>query len=195
MEFAYLEGLAEAEVVDVDYHAFGYLGVGSLYFELLHRELELTTGFHTFGVAFELHGYFNYHRLVFANLEEVDVEYGVLYGVELYFAEHCIALLTVYFEFDSEYVGSIEELAHVVVLYYDIGSDDAFAVADLHELFTGLESCGIGEGNDFAAIEDSGDEALGAEGLGSLLAEVGTGLCRKIVSLHFVGIKNCVTQN
>ena len=169
MEFAYLEGLAEAEVVDVDYHAFGYLGVGSLYFELLHRELELTTGFHTFGVAFELHGYFNYHRLVFVNLEEVDVEHGVLYGVELYFAEHCIALLTVYFELNSEYVGSIEELAHVVVIYYDIGSDDAFAVADLHELFTGLESCGVGEGNDFAAIEDSGDEALGAEVLAAFL--------------------------
>ena len=65
VEFAYLEGLAEAEVVDVDYHAFGYLGVGSLYFELLHRELELLTGFHTFGVAFELHGYFQLPQACF----------------------------------------------------------------------------------------------------------------------------------
>ena len=54
MEFAYLEGLAQTEVIDVDNQAFGNFGIGSLNLDFLHGEGQLTTGLDTFGVAFEL---------------------------------------------------------------------------------------------------------------------------------------------
>ena len=46
-------GLAKAEIVDIDDELFGYVGVDSLDAEFLHGELEFTTGFHTFRMAFE----------------------------------------------------------------------------------------------------------------------------------------------
>ena len=46
-------------------------------------EGELTTGFHTFCVAFELHGNFDGYGLFGEHFEKVDVEDVVLYGVEL----------------------------------------------------------------------------------------------------------------
>ena len=74
VEFADLESLAEAEVVNVDNHTFGDFSVDSFHADFLHREVELTTGLNTFGVAFELYGNFNYNGLLVVNLKKVDVE-------------------------------------------------------------------------------------------------------------------------
>ena len=178
MEVADLEGLAEAEVVDIDDYALGNFSIDSAYLDLLHGEVELTTGLDTLGVAFELDGHLDGDGLLVVNLEEVDVEDVVLYGVEVDVLEDSVALLAVDVELDSEDVGSIDELANVLGLNYEIGSDEALGafLVDGHDLLTGLEGAGKGEVDDSAAVENNGDEVGLAEVLGSLLAQVGAGL-------------------
>ena len=188
VELANLEGLAEAEVVNVDDEAFGDGGVEGFHLEFLHRERELTTGLNTFGVAFELHGYFNNNGLVVVHLKEVDVEDGVLNGVELDVLEDSHALFAVEVELDGEDVGGIDELAHSVVRHNEVGGHETFAVADFNELFAGLEGAGEGKVDDFTAVEHNGDEVLGTEGLGGFFAELGTGLGGEFESLHLFKI-------
>ena len=52
--------------------------------------------------------------------------------------EDCHALFAVDFEFYSEDFGSIDEFAHSFVGYNEVGSDEALAVTDFYNLFTGL---------------------------------------------------------
>lgn len=192
VELADLEGLAETEVVDVDDETLGDVFVEGFYFHLLHREGELTTGFHTFGVTFELYGNSHYNGLILGNLKEVDVEDVVFYRVELNLAENGHLFGTVVVELDSEDVGGIDELAHSLVGYSEVGGDDTAAILDFNEFLTGVESLCVGEGHDFAAVEHSGDFTFGAHCLGGLLAEICTGLGCKLESLHnkYVLLKN-----
>ena len=180
VEVADLESLAETEVVDVDDDALGNLCVDSLDFDLLHREGQLTTGFHTLGVAFEFHGNLDGDRLLVIDLEQVDVEDGVLHGVELDVLEHGIALLAVDVKLDSEDVGCIDEFADSLVGHSQVGSDETLATADFNDLFAGFESALEGEVDVFAAVKHYGDFVFFAELLGSLLAEVSTGLGRQL---------------
>lgn len=184
VELADLEGLAETEVVDVDDETLGDVFVEGFYFHLLHREGELTTGFHTFGVAFELYGNGHDNGLVLGNLQEVDVEDIVFYRVELNLTENGHFFAAVEVELYSVDVGGIDELTHSIVGDCDVCCDDTTAVLDFNEFLTGVESLGIGEGHDLAAIEHSGDFTFGAHCLGGLLAEICTGLGCKLESLH-----------
>ncbi len=184
VEFANLEGLAEAEVVDVDNQTFGYFGIYSLYLDLLHGEGELTTSLHTFGVTFELHGNGDDNGLGIVHFEEVNVEDVVLYGVELHFAENSHFLLAVQVKFDCEDVGGIYKLAHCLVGYGKVGGDDATSVFDFNDFFAGLECAGEGECERFAAVEHYRDLAFATKGLGSFLAEVGAGFGCELESFH-----------
>ena len=185
MDFAYLHGLAEAEVVDVEHKALGDCGVEGFHAEFFHHERELTTGFHTFCVAFELNGHFHDDGLVFVHFEQVDVQDGVLHGVELYVFEHGHALVAVDVEFDGENFGSVDEFAHCLEANHEVGGDKSFAVADFDEFFAGFEGFSVGEFYDFAAIENCGDFVFGAESLGGFFAKVGARLCSQLKFLHF----------
>ncbi len=186
MEVADLHGLAKAEVVDVDDQTFGNFGVAGSYFDFLHRKGELTTGFHTFGVAFDLHGYRHNHRLGFVNLEQVDVEDIVLNGVELHLAEHCGFLAAVIFEFDCENVGGIDELANGFVGDGEVGGDDAASVFYFHDFLSGVEGALVGEFEGFAAVENHGDFTFGTEMFRCFFAEIHAGFGRKLESFHFL---------
>ncbi len=143
-------------------------------------------------MAFELNGHFDDNGLLVVYFEEVDVENVVLDGMELEVLEDGVALFAVDFEFDGEDVGGIDELAHCLVGYGDVGGDQALAVFDFNELFTGLESGGVGEGYDFAAIDDCGDFTCGTKGLGGFFAEVGTGFGAELKCFHLVWLINNV---
>ena len=185
VEVANLDGLAQAEGVDVDYEAFGNCGVGSAHFDFLHRECELTTGLNTFGVAFKLNGHRNNHGLLGGNFEEVDMEDVIFYGVELNFAEHCVGLVAVYIEVDGENLGSVDELAHSFVGEGEVGGDDAAAVLDFNELLSGFESALERKFYGLAAIEHSRNQTFFAESFGSFLAKLNTGSGFQIKCLHF----------
>lgn len=194
VEVANLKRLAETEVVDVDHQTLGDIGVDGLDFDFLHGQGEFTTGFHTFGVAFE----FNRHRhndgLVLLNLEEVDVEDIVFYRVELHLAEHCVLLLSVDVEFDGEDVGSVDELADSIVGNGNVGGDYATAIFDFDEFLAIFESAFVGKFNNFTTVDDGGDETFCAECGGSFLAEINAGGGFQFVSFH--ELKNeCVTKN
>ncbi len=118
VEVADLESLAKTEVVNIDDNALGDFGIDSLNLDFLHREVELTTGLHTFGVAFELDGHEDGDRLLIVHLEKVHVEDGVLHRVELDVLEDSHTLLAVDGELDGENVGSIDELTHCVLRYH-----------------------------------------------------------------------------
>ncbi len=185
VEFADLESLAEAEVVNVDNHTFGDFSVDSFHADFLHREVELTTGFHTFCVAFELNGNFDGDGLLVSHFEEVHVKDGVFNRVELDVLEDSHASFAVYSKLDSEDIGSVDEFADCVLSLYDASGHEALAIPDLHKLFAGFQSLLIGEVNDFAAVENHGDLVFFAEGFGSLFAEVCTGLGCQLKCLHF----------
>lgn len=195
MKVGDLDGLAEAEAVNVDDHAFGDFGVNGLHAELLHGEGELTTGFHTFGMAFDLHGHLDGHGLLVVYLKKVDVKDGVLYGVELDVLENGHALAAVNIKFDSEDVGSIDELAYCVLSNSEVGCDEAFAVADLHYFLALFEGAGVGEVKNFAAVENHGDLVFFAKGFGCLLSESRTGFGCKLECFHWMIIVKCVTKN
>ena len=108
----------------------------------------------------------------------------VLDGVELDVLDHGVACLAVYIELDSEDVGGIDELAHVVGLNHEVGGDEALAVADLYDFLTGLECAGIGEVDYCTAVEHNGDEVGFAQVFGCFLAKVGTGLGVELECLH-----------
>ena len=184
VEFAYLEGLAQTEVIDVDNQAFGNFGIGSLNLDFLHGEGQLTTGLDTFGVAFELDGNLHYDGLVSLDFEQVDMEDGILYWVELYLAENSVLLFAVDIQVDNEDVGGVDQLAYSIVGEDQVGSDDAATVLDFNELLAFLESAGVRQFYDFASVEDSGNLALGAEGLCGFLAKLNTGLGVQCISLH-----------
>ena len=184
MDVAYLEGFAQAEVVDVDDEAFGDCGVGSAHFQFLHGECEFTTGFHTFGVAFEFDGNFHNDGLFGEYFEKVDVEDVVFNGVELDVFDDSHAFFAVEVEFDGEDVGSIDEFANVVGCYSEVGCDEAFAVADFDDFFTVAELAGEGEFDDFAAVEDNGDEVFVAESFSSFFAESCARFGRELIKVH-----------
>ena len=50
---------------------------GAFTLSLRMESEKLTTGFHTFGVAFDLYGHFHHNRLLGVYLKEIDVEHGV----------------------------------------------------------------------------------------------------------------------
>ncbi len=176
MEVANLKSFAESEIVDIDNHTFGDFGVDSLHFELLHRKSELTTGFHTFGVAFELNGNLNHYGLGVVHFEEVDVHHGVLNGIELDVFEDSHFLAAVEFEFNCEDVGSVDEFADSFLRHNEVGSDKAFVVADFNKFLTCGESAVERKFYDASTIEDNGDETLSAESLSGFFAKVFTSL-------------------
>lgn len=194
VEVANLHRLAKAEIIDIDYEAFGDIGIDSLNFQFLHREREFTTGLDTFGVAFEEHGNLDNDGLGVVDFEEVDVEDVILHGVELDVLEDSHALFAVDAEVDGKDIGRIDEFADSVGADNEVGSDEALVVADFNEFFAGEKSLVVGQFNNSAAVEDNGDKAFFAEGLCSLLTEVGTRRSRKFKFFHFQIIK-CVTQN
>ena len=55
----------------------------TFHLQATHSVVELTTGFHTLGVAHQLNGHVHHDRLVAEYLEEVQVQDGVRHGVEL----------------------------------------------------------------------------------------------------------------
>jgi hypothetical protein len=184
VEVANLEALAEAEVVNVDNQTFGNVSVDGFNFELLHREAEFTTGFHTFGVADKFHGHFDHHGFLVRDFEEVEVEDAVFNGVELDVLEDSHFHLAVVRKFNSEDVGSVNKFANGVVSDNEVSSDKTFVVANFNDLLTGLEFTVVGEFNDFATIEDGGDFTFSAEGFGCFLAEVGAGFGSEFKSVH-----------
>lgn len=192
VEVADLESLAKAEVVDIDDHTLGNLCVDSLDFDFLHRESQLTTGLDTLGVAFELDRHFDGDGFLIVYFEQVDVEYGIFDRVELDVLEHCVAFFAVDIEFDSEDVWSVHELTDGIVGHSQVGSDDTSATANLDDFFTGFESAFERELYLCAAVEHYGDFVLFAELLGSLLAEVCTGLGYELKCVHFVRLKMVV---
>jgi hypothetical protein len=196
VEVADLESLAKAEVVDVNDYAFGDVGVDSFNFELLHRESQFTTGFNTFGVAFELNGNVNNDGFLVVDFEEVHVEHGVFYGVELYFAKYGFASFTVDVEFNDEYVGSIEKFANVVGVNLEVGGDEATAVAYGYDFFACFEGAGVGEFDGFATVKYYGDFFVAAEVFGGFLAEYVAGFGVELVRFHcccFVLLKIKIT--
>ncbi len=178
VDIAYLHGLAKAEAVDIDNKTLGNGGIGSAHLELLHRQCELTTGLNTFGVAFELNGHFDYNGLVFLHFEKVDVENGVLNRVELDILQDSHTGLTLYVELDSEDFGSIDELAHSLLRYYEVGSDEAFGagIVNSNDFLAFVEGACVRKINDCATVKDNGDKTFAAESLGGLLAERCAGL-------------------
>ncbi len=184
MEVAYGKRLAKAEVVYVHHETLGDFCIRSLHFELAHGERKLTTGFHTFGVAFDLYGHFHHNRLLGVYLKEIDVEHGVLDRLELEFLHDSLAGLAVDFKVDLKDVGSVDELAHILRVHGDVGYDDAASARDFHDFLTRLQSAGERKVDDFAAVEDGRDFAFGTERLHGFLAEVLTGFGLKFKSLH-----------
>lgn len=75
------------------------------------------------------------------------MEDGVFYGVELYVFEHHHVLFVIDGQFYGEDLGSVDELAHVVLCQGDVGGDNCFAVFDFHQFLAGFESAGEGEGH------------------------------------------------
>ena len=149
-----------------------------------HRQAQLTTGLHTLGVADELDGNFDDNGLFVVDLEEVDVEDVVLYGVELDVLEDGHLLVAVEFDLDSEDFGAVYEFANGVVGDDDVGGDETLAVFDLNDLLALFELAGVGEFNDFATADYCGDLVVGAESLCGLLAEVDAGSGGQLVSFH-----------
>lgn len=194
VEVANLHRLAKAEIIDIDYETFGDISIDSLNFQFLHREREFTTGLDTFGVAFEEHGNLDNDGLGVVDFEEVDVEDVILHGVELNVLKDSHALFAVDAEVDGKDIGRIDKFADSVGAYNEVGSDEAFVVADFNEFFTGEKILVVGQFNNSAAVEDNGNQTFFAESLGSLFTEVGTRRSRKFKFFHFQIIK-CVTQN
>lgn len=186
MEVADCERFAETEVIDVNDELLGDFAVDSFNFELTHGELELTTGFHTFCVTFDLDGNFHHDGLLGIYLEEIDVENCILDRLESEIFHHGLTGLAVEFEVDFEDVGSVDELAYVFSFNGDVGSDHAALCVEFHELLTGFECAVVGEFHEFATIEDSGDLTFVAKSLYSLLAEFLTGFGLEIEFLHFL---------
>ena len=87
-------------------------------------------------------------------------------------------------EFDGEDVGGVDEFADGVGCYCDVGSDEAFAVAYFNDFLAVAERACVGEFDDFAAVEDNGDEVFFAESFSSFFAEVGTGFGRELEYFH-----------
>ena len=87
-------------------------------------------------------------------------------------------------EVNLEDIGSIDELTYVIVLHYDVCCDDTALVIDLNEFLTRFESAVERKFNDGAAVDDCGDLAFCAEGLGGFLAEVCTGFGCQLKYFH-----------
>ncbi len=196
VEVTDLESLAKTEMIDIDDNALRDLGIYSLNLDLLHGEVELTTGLHTLGVTLELDRHLDGDGLLVVYLEKVHVEDGILDGMELDVLEDCHTGLTVYSKLDGEDIGGVDELADSILANHEVCSDKTLAIADLHDFLAGLEGGGIGEVDDGTAIENDGDFVFLAEILGCLLAQIGTGLGAQLKCLHFLILfRGCVTQN
>lgn len=187
VEIADLDGLSKTEVVDIDNHTLGNLGVDSLDLELLHRKVELTTGLYTLGVALELHGNLDGDGLAVGYFEKIHVKDVVLYGMELDLLENCHTLLTVDIKLYGEDVGGIDKLAHILALYNKVGCDKTLGLfsVDFNDLLAGLESAGERKVDNVSAVKNNGDEVLLAEVLGCLLAQIGAGLGCQLKCFHF----------
>ncbi len=135
-------------------------------------------------MAFEFDGYFHHDWLGIVDLEEIHVEDGILYRVELEVFEDGHAFLTVDIEFYSEDVGSVDEFANSIVRYNEVGCNQALAIADFYDFLTGLEGAGIGKFYNRATIEHYGDKALVAKGFSRLLAQIYTRLGCKFEKFH-----------
>ncbi len=196
VEVAHLERLAKLDIVDVDGDALGHVGIDGAHFELLHRESELTTGLHTSGVTFEAHGHFDNHGLLVVHLEEVDVKHLIGNGVELELLEHGVLLHAIDIKLDSEDIGGVDKLAHVLGLHGEVGSDDtALSVGEGDNLLAFGEFLlgSLSVGYDFATVENHGDKVGVAELLSGTLAKLGARGSAQFECLHF--LKFCVTQN
>ena len=184
MEVTYLKGLAKTEVIYVDNQTFGDFRVDGFHFQFLHRKSKLTTGFNTFGVAFNLDRNRHNHGLLVVHFEQVDVENIVFDRMELHLTEHCGLLLTLDIQLDGEDVGSVDEFANVVVGNDKVGGKDTAAVFDFYDFLAFFDCPVVGKLEGFATIEDYGDFTFSAEGLGCFFAKVRTGLGGQIVSFH-----------
>ncbi len=176
VDVAYGERFAKSEVVYVDHQTLGDGGVECTHFEFLHRERELTTGFHTFGVAFELHGHFHNDGLAVVDLKEVHVEDGVFNGVELEVFENGHTFVAVDIKLYSEDIGSVDQLAHCVVGNNEVGGDKTFAIADFYDFLAGFECAGERKLDNGAAVEYYGDKTLFTKGFCCLFAQICAGL-------------------
>ena len=136
-------------------------------------------------MAFDLHGNFHNDGFFGINLEEVDVQHGVLDGLELEFFHHGVAFFAVEFHLDGKDVRCVDKFTNVFGLNSDVGSDDAAFGVDFHEFLTGAESLFVGQFNDFAAVEHCGDFAFGTECLHCLFAQVFAGFGLQFKCLHF----------
>ena len=116
---------------------------------LAGRQNELTAHLHTGGVAGQAHGNGDRHGLACGDAVEVEVEDLLTHGVELRLAQHGLHLLALEVELHEVGVGGVDQ---------------------------GLDLAGVNREVDGLAVatHDAGYEALAADGLGGLLAEVGT---------------------
>ncbi len=186
MEVAYGHGLAQTQMVDVDDQALGNLVVESLHLQLTHGERELTTGLHTLGVTLDLDGNFHHYGLVGIYLEEIDVEQSVLDGLELQVLDHGLNLLAVQVDVNLEDVGSVDELAHILGVHYDVSCDQTALCVDLNQLLALFQSAGVGQLYQSATVDHCGNLALGTESLHRLLAQLCTRLSVQCILFHFL---------
>ena len=135
-------------------------------------------------MAFEFDRNLKNYGFVFTYFEEVDMQNGVLYGVELEILEHCHALFSVDVKFDSEDLGGVDEFAYSFFGYNQISGDQTFAIADFNEFLAGFQGAVVGEFDYFAAVEDYGNFLFAAESLGGFLAEVGARLGAELEYFH-----------
>ena len=84
----------------------------------------------------------------------------VLNGVELNVFKNGHNFFAVNVDLYSEDFGSVDEFANSFVGYNQVCGDEAFAVADLNHLLTGLESAVKGKINDFATVENKGNHTF-----------------------------------
>ena len=148
-------------------------------------------------MADELDGNFDDNGLLVVDLEEVDVEDGVLDGVKLDVLEDGHLVLAVEFDVDSEDFGAVYEFADGVAGYDDVGGDEALAVFDFNDFLALFELAVVGEVNEFATVDDCGNLIVGAESLSGFLAEADAGSGGEFESFHCEKreLNGCVTKN
>lgn len=185
VEIAHCHALAELQMVNVDHKTLGNLAAESFHFQLAHGKSELTTGLDTLGVTFDLHGHLHNDGFVGINLKEIDVENGVLNGLELQLLHHGLHGSAGEVDVNLEDVGGVDELANILRVDGDVSGDDATFVVDLNEFLTRCELTVEGKLNNLATVDNCGDLALFAQSLYSFLAELRTGLGCQFECLHF----------